>query len=428
MKKKTLVAATAALLFALPQSLMAQKIPVSKDDIKQLISENRFYDLYNISYRPENYDFSETDMYIMQAVACARFGEVDKSSQTAFYLLDERNEEVADMTYILFNQIVNNLMEVQDYNGVIEFIESNLAPEEVAYYAQTLDYAKAMKDVPQTKVILPFGRNAVMPFEYTPTPKGEIITVEGEMDGVSEKFVFNTKATDFGMVDEQFASRHNLETVMDSVFIEGISETGQYCRIAVGKDIKLGDVVVTSPQFVVAPIDIDPNSDESIGELSMAVIRECKEIQILPREQQIVVPKKLSPPSYPIKNLMHDGQYYLYSATDSPVAVILDLGAANSVMNAHFYDINKRDIMVKGTPTTLTEWNYALETQNEGYTINSMNFQIGHKNIVIPNIFVDKELENEIPAYCYGRLGVDAIKLCRKVVISLTNMNVEMLP
>ncbi len=419
--KKIFIAIFCTITLMGANSGYAQKTEVTRDDINSLLNESRFYDIYHISYMPEEYSLSELDLYYARAMAAPMFNDYDQSTNAAFYLLSEHVAEFSDVTINLFDRIIANFFEQERYADVAEFITSNLEGEDLAYYQETADYALAMAAVPASQMIFP-NKDVAVPFAYTDFGSGEVMTIECSIDGVMEQFIFDTGAEGELLVDEEFAKRHEMQIITDSMEVNGIASEAVNCKYAIGNSLKIGDLIITNPRFTISPVSLTSDGSNGGYVLGLNIISRLREVQILSEENKIIVPKKTTPNNAPIKNLMHNGSYYVFSSTDMPVALMLDSGSPLSYLNSTFYGEYEDAIKNSGVPTAQKMKDYSVTTIYSGFHIPSLDISIGGKEISASNVFVAVSPVSTEPPYCRGVMGVDILKSIKKTTINFVDM------
>lgn len=130
------------------------------------------------------------------------------------------------------------------------------------------------------------------------------------MNGMKDKYVFDTGCNDFNFVSEEFAHKHKLKIILDSIV--GTGATG-ICKLAVGRDMKLGDITIKYPLFVIFPEGSFPDSIKIDAVLGTGILKKLKEVQIIPAKNQIIIPYEQSSISTNKQNLMLDGKSTLNS-------------------------------------------------------------------------------------------------------------------
>ena len=111
-------------------------------------------------------------------------------------------------------------------------------------------WMQALAKREKVEVVRP-QKDVLIPIERRPIGRGEHLIVKATVNGVSEDFIFDTGCSHANFISREVAERLGVEIVADSIITQGVGGSG-YVQLGVLPEMRLGDVVIKNPTFLVA--------------------------------------------------------------------------------------------------------------------------------------------------------------------------------
>lgn len=354
-------------------------------------------------------------------------------SNEAIARLDEYAEELGPETLLGMRSLaIHNFRALDDYAGASRAIRALIGqlPDGAAEARRSLEafdrWMSALAAWPATTLRRPAAETAIHA-ELRKVGRGEHLLVEAEANGCTEPFIFDTGCSGSNFLTLRAARRLGVRIVADSVPVTGM--TTSYVRIGVADSLRIGELLVLHPTFLVAP-SISDNGEEGLAEavLGSDVIRAMGEVRIEARNGRIVLPAEPSPEP-PSPNLGFDGgQYHLYCTHNGErLRLHFDTGNVKSTLSSRYYDRHRRAVRRAGRRTTSTQGGFGGIRELEVRILPHITLCCGARSVTLRDIAVtlrgkemDAQRGNED-----GSLGVDFLTACDAVVIDLGRMFVR---
>lgn len=428
-------------LFCTPTALLrAQETPVPPTDkqVYALMNDRDWFGLIRLYPRIER-SLSPHVHLLCRALLDSRFNRLPESCEAIGTLLNEYREEITDEATIgnLLSTLIGNLRELGAYDKAAELLAQLPSDEENSSTAATVRWFRTMATTPRTtlsrpdeEVRLPLtiererivnpltGRRKKIRNFYTCIKIGE----------KQERFLFDTGCSDASFVSQDFAERHGLRTICDSIEISGIGGRG-YVGIATTDSILLGPVIVRNPYFMVFR-----NDDSAVpSELPDAVLgtdfmRLAGQIELRPAEGVLLLPAVPSPMPFERPNLMHDttsGRYLIAVEIDGEkeAPMIFDTGSSGTTSLSRRYFLRHRERVERiGHLRETVSGGFGGIVRGTGYDLEEVTFAIGDGPRIRSAAIVSVDFDPPLESDSYGTLGTDFFRHFDRILFDFDRM------
>ncbi len=367
---------------------------------------------------------------LSEALTASHGGRFARSNE-AIARLDAYTEELGPETIRAMRSIaVCNYRALNDYAGASRTIREILGslPDddtEARRSFETFDHwMSALAGWPATTLRRP-AEETVIPVEIRRVGRGEHLLVEAGLNGRTEPFVFDTGCSGSSFISRNAAQRLGVRIVADSVPVTGM--TTSYVEIGVSDSLRIGELLVLHPTFLVAPSLSD---EEGLAEavLGSDIIRAMGEVRVEARNGRIVLPAEPSPASASPNLGFDGGQYRLYCTQDGERHCFhFDTGNEKSSLSSRYCGRHRREVRREGRKSTSKQGGFGGTRELEVRVLPSFTIGCDTRPITLRDITVTlrgKSMDAEHGTED-GSLGVDFLTACDAVVIDLGRMFVR---
>lgn len=355
-------------------------------------------------------------------------------SNAAIAKLEEYTDELGRETVLNMHHFaIYNYLVLNDYAAASDTIRQLLdcLPADAGEARRSLEdfgrWMKALANWPATTLHRPEGE-AVIPIEIQQAGRGEHLLLDVEMNGRTEPFIFDTGCSGANFISESAAARLGVRILADSIPVTGMVTA--YTRVGVADSLRIGEIVVLHPTFIVAPDSISGLGVSGLVEavLGTDIIRAMGEVRIEVKQRRIVLPAVPSAaPAH--RNLNFDiGKYDLTCTQDgTPLILHFDTGNVKSTLSQRYYNTYRRHVRRTGKKTTSLTGGFGGTRELTVRTLPHITLHCGGHPITLHNITVTLRGKDMDAArdHEYGSLGLDFITACDRVVIDLGRMFVR---
>lgn len=267
-------------------------------------------------------------------------------------------------------------------------------------------------------------KDVLIPVERRPIGRGEHLIVKATVGNVSEDFIFDTGCSHANFISREVAERLGVEIVADSIITQGVGGSG-YVQLGVLPEMRLGDVVIKNPTFLVAErlvpehVEVEGMCDAVLG---THIIRKLGEVRYERSASRMVLPSK--PGAAAERNIVCDnGTYYLVChQTGEQLLLHFDTGNVKSQLSSRYFTRFQRQIEAEGGDVERSRsGGFGGVVWNDVRTLPSVELQVGSKRVMLQQVAVD--MPNGTPPMNYdGAVGVDLLTASERVSFDLDKM------
>lgn len=286
-----------------------------------------------------------------------------------------------------------------------------------------LSWMQTFAEREKVEVVRPQSDVAI-PVERRPIGRGEHLIVKATANGVSEDFIFDTGCSHANFISREVAERLGVEIVADSIITQGVGGKG-YVQLGVLPEMRIGDVVIKNPTFLVAEHFI-PEHVEVEGMckavLGTHIIRKLGEVRYERNAERMVLPAKSSATEQ--RNLACDnGTYYLvcYQAGEQ-LFLHFDTGNVKSQLSPRYFARFQSHVEAEGSEVERSRsGGFGGVVWSDVRTMPRVELQVGSKSVKLHKVAVD--MPNDTPQVNYdGAVGVDLLTASDMVTFDLEKM------
>lgn len=286
-----------------------------------------------------------------------------------------------------------------------------------------LSWMQTFAEREKVEVVRPQSDVAI-PVERRPIGRGEHLIVKATANGVSEDFIFDTGCSHANFISREVAERLGVEIVADSIITQGVGGKG-YVQLGVLPEMRIGDVVIKNPTFLVAEHFI-PEHVEVEGMckavLGTHIIRKLGEVRYERNAERMVLPAK--PSATEQRNLACDnGTYYLvcYQAGEQ-LFLHFDTGNVKSQLSPRYFARFQSHVEAEGSEVERSRsGGFGGVVWSDVRTMPRVELQVGSKSVKLHKVAVD--MPNDTPQVNYdGAVGVDLLTASDMVTFDLEKM------
>lgn len=336
------------LVFTLPLSAEEQPaVPTADEQAAALINAQEWFRL-EACYPEIRDELSPFVRLLCEASLGSHFNRLPESCNAIGTLLNDYQQELfadpeGSMLGWLLSMLIGNLQELGAYEQAADLLTQFAAgqsEEERASTLATQRWFQTMARHPRTSLTKPDGEIRLPLTVGSETVKSPLDGTDKKVHnfytditigGRTERFIFDTGCSGASFVSAEFAKRHDLEIICDSISVSGIGGNG-FVKFATTDSMQIGPVTIRHPYFMV--FDNDEASDQ-IGHIEAVLgtdfMRLAGQIELRPKEGFFLLPATPEPTPASGRNLMHDtssGQYILNTlvAGKDTVPMVFDTG------------------------------------------------------------------------------------------------------
>ena len=286
-----------------------------------------------------------------------------------------------------------------------------------------LSWMDALIGREKVEVVRP-QKDVVLSIERRPIGRGEHLIVKATVNGVSEDFIFDTGCSHANFISREVAERLGVEIVADSIITQGVGGSG-YVQLGVLPEMRLGDVVIKNPTFLVAEHLIPEHAEvEGMCEavLGTHVIRKLGEVRYERNAGRMVLPAGSG--TTVERNIVCDnGTYYLVCAQAGEQLLLhFDTGNVKSQLSSRYFARFQSHVEAEGGDVERSRsGGFGGVVWNDVRTLPQVELQVGSKSVTLHQVAVDMTDGSALMNYD-GAVGVDLLTASERVSFDLEKM------
>lgn len=324
------------------------------------------------------------------------------------------------------NLAIYNCWTLGDYAGVLRHLHAIVAaaPQTAPSLANMERWMTALEKWPATTVERPAGE-VVIPAAIRKVGRGEHLTLDVQMNGRSEPFIFDTGCTHANFISAAAAERLGLRIIAEQIVVTGMSDG--MVRLAVADSLRIGPLRVLHPTFLVADT-LSEMTDDGLCEsvLGTDIIRDMGEVRIEPASQRIVLPA--TPSEAPVRPNLHmdGGQYHLScQCGDERLRLHFDTGNVKTDLSPRFHN-RFREHLEHAERKTTTRGGFGGVREFEVFTLPSLTLEGTGRPVTLHEVEVSCDGRMDADReQIDGTIGMDFLTGCEAVTIDLERMFVR---
>lgn len=295
------------LVFTLPLSAEEQPaVPTADEQAAALINAQEWFRL-EACYPEIRDELSPFVRLLCEASLGSHFNRLPESCNAIGTLLNDYQQELfadpeGSMLGWLLSMLIGNLQELGAYEQAADLLTQFAAgqsEEERASTLATQRWFQTMARHPRTSLTKPDGEIRLPLTVGSETVKSPLDGTDKKVHnfytditigGRTERFIFDTGCSGASFVSAEFAKRHDLEIICDSISVSGIGGNG-FVKFATTDSMQIGPVTIRHPYFMV--FDNDEASDQ-IGHIEAVLgtdfMRLAGQIELRPKRVSFSCP------------------------------------------------------------------------------------------------------------------------------------------
>lgn len=284
-------------------------------------------------------------------------------------------------------------------------------------------WMQALAKREKVEVVRP-QKDVLIPVERRPIGRGEHLIVKATVNGVSEDFIFDTGCSHANFISREVAERMGVEIVADSIITQGVGGSG-YVQLGVLPEMRIGDVVIKNPTFLVAEqfipehIKVEGMCEAALG---THIIRKLGEARYERDAERMVLPVK--PSATEPRNIVCDnGTYYLVChQAGEQLLLHFDTGNVKSQLSPRYFTRFQHQVEAKGGDVERSRsGGFGGVVWSDVRTMPRVELQVGDKSVKLHKVAVD--MPNDTPQMNFdGSVGVDLLTASKVVTFNLDKM------
>lgn len=421
------------LVFTLPLSAEEQPaVPTADEQAAALINAQEWFRL-EACYPEIRDELSPFVRLLCEASLGSHFNRLPESCNAIGTLLNDYQQELfadpeGSMLGWLLSMLIGNLQELGAYEQAADLLTQFAAgqsEEERASTLATQRWFQTMARHPRTSLTKPDGEIRLPLTVGSETVKSPLDGTDKKVHnfytditigGRTERFIFDTGCSGASFVSAEFAKRHDLEIICDSISVSGIGGNG-FVKFATTDSMQIGPVTIRHPYFMV--FDNDEASDQ-IGHIEAVLgtdfMRLAGQIELRPKEGFFLLPATPEPTPASGRNLMHDtssGQYILNTlvAGKDTVPMVFDTGNSRTGLSPNYYTLHREEIDRSGKKRETAAGGFGGILRGTGYDLKNITFTIGNGSRTLKKVTVTADFGPASEQPYFGSLGMDLSKV-----------------
>lgn len=381
-------------------------------------------------YNQYENELTEMNKWMAQALLYSYFNKPTEGNVAINLLLEKYGIKLGTASYFALSTLLaDNYAILQNYpqaeqalRNVTDKNLSTISPaiiaelqDQIAQYAALSDYAPLQVEMPEQDCTIRLT-----------TIDSTSINVPVTVNGTEQVFIFDTGAAKCA-ISEQTAKAVNAQIICDSVVVSGFG--GQALgKLALIKELKLGDIRITNIPFVVIPEE--GNTAEHVnGVIGLSVISRLHEVQFALQDKKLIIPHKAS--NYPYTNnfFIKKGSLFVSCQNDSnPLIMFFDTGFNNFFLNENYFANNQAQVMQAGKKMLLETSGVAGEVSDIAYELPSFTITIGNGSLTLQAVNVLTQQDDLSISPNDGSIGLSAINQYKKVCVNFDSNSINVYP
>lgn len=432
------------LVFTLPLSAEEQPaVPTADEQAAALINAQEWFRL-EARYPEIRDELSPFVRLLCEASLGSHFNRLPESCNAIGTLLNDYQQELfadpeGSMLGWLLSMLIGNLQELGAYEQAADLLTQFAAgqsEEERASTLATQRWFQTMTRHPRTSLTKPDGEIRLPLTVGSETVKSPLDGTDKKVHnfytditigGRTERFIFDTGCSGASFVSAEFAKRHDLEIICDSIPVSGIGGNG-FVKFATTDSMQIGPVTIRHPYFMV--FDNDEASDQ-IGHIEAVLgtdfMRLAGQIELRPKEGFFLLPATPEPTPASGRNLMHDtssGQYILNTlvAGKDTVPMVFDTGNSRTGLSPNYYTLHREEIDRSGKKRETAAGGFGGILRGTGYDLKNITFTIGDGSRTLKKVTVTADFGPASEQPYFGSLGMDLFEKFDRIVFDFGRM------
>lgn len=381
-------------------------------------------------YNQYESELTEMNKWIAQSLLYSYFNKPAKANESIVPLLNTYGTKLGTATFFALSTLLaDNYAILQDYPKAEQALRnitdknlSTISPAIIAELQDQIAQYAALSSYAGLKVEMP---NHDCTIHLTSTASTSI-NVPVTVNGTEQVFIFDTGAAKCA-ISEQMANAVNAQIICDSVVVSGFG--GQALgKLALIKELKLGDIRITNIPFVVIPEE--GNTAEHVnGVIGLSVISRLHEVQFALQDKKLVIPRQAS--SYPYTNnfFIKKGSLFVSCMNDSnPLIMFFDTGFNNFFLNENYFSNNQAQVMQAGKKMLLETSGVAGEVSDIAYELPSFAITIGNGTVGLQEVNVLTQQDDLSISPNDGSIGLSALNRYKRVCVNFDSNAINAYP
>lgn len=394
------------------------------DLMNELYSSHQYFELKNKLEVIENSKNKDSDILFYKAVVNNVFNKLSESNFFIDkYLLVKNNRYEKEAYKIL----ADNYFRMYKYNSSFETYKKllskfndKLSESEKKNYENNSILSESLKNIPEQVVNIK-GETKLKLIRNAKLGVSELFV---EINNEKENFIFDTGAG-LSAITESTAKKLGLSIIDSSIKAGTASGNTVKTKIATIKELKLGNLVINNPIFLVLPdssLYIKPLDYQVKGIIGFPIISEMKKIIIDNKNNELIISDSSSINSnknFYIENLK---MFLSLKYQENPYIMFFDSGSPSTNFSHLFYKKNKKAIEKICIDSHINIAGAGGSKKNiETCTLKDIELEIGMKKAKLENLNVLKK--DVVNMVADGVIGLDLVNKYDRYEIDFENMN-----
>ncbi|WP_165041664.1 retropepsin-like aspartic protease [Dysgonomonas sp. ZJ709] len=317
-----------------------------------------------------------------------------------------------------------------ELSNFIASIEPYIDSATLNNYRQLDRINKAMRNIPKSELIR-LDSDCIIdielePFEYEGTPMGTTLFVPVAINGENERFIFDTGCPGGAFISEDFANRHHVKIIYDSLQISGTGT--RLGKMGLIDSISIGNMTYKNLTAIIAPAVSAVDSIYKVDAvLGLGIMTAAGEVRILPKEKKIIFPLEQTPLPESGRNILFLSNQVLLKTYSNTERMIMQFDTGNIESDLHYtyYQKHKDEVERTGHKESKISGGFGGVKTIDIYKLPSISLHVGNKDFRLNNIRVNIDPVFIKQGKEDGSLGMSFVTLFDKVTINFDKMFVE---
>ena len=277
---------------------------------------------------------------------------------------------------------------------------------------------KALSDVPAPHLERP-DRTVTVPMRYEAAGRGHHYYIPVEVNGQTRDFIFDTGCSFGCFVSERYAEEAGLTVVADSIPVSGM--TVGFVKLAVADSLRVGEMVLRHPFFLVAPPDPEVDAEFAFdGVIGYDLLCAVGEV-VIDNESGVfrfpAQPSDGEPDMYLSGNIPRVRIEY----GGKPFEMVFDTGNVKSSLDGAF--AQRFPDAVAGLERHATRHGgFGGIEEFEAVTLPEFRFLVAGRDVMLHDTEVVYDGAGTATLLTVGSLGADFVRSFRRLTISYRQM------
>lgn len=254
---------------------------------------------------------------------------------------------------------------------------------------------------------------------------GLVFTFQGEVNGSSVRYIFDTGAT-VNVISREFSKRYQFTSLHDTMSFAGDFPN----EMVLVDSINIGGLVVYNVPFCIMDLSTgEKKIDQHFNQISvifgLPLLSALKEVQLDLKQQQLIFPVKLTARSLPYSNIYWEPSGYITLETKhkgEQMLFYLDSGCTCSTLAPEYFVKNRERFQATGKIDSIGFAGVGGIVHSAYYLETDFQVELADREVFAPKVMAAENSNFKQFSTNRGIFGADLFMIYSKVILNMKDM------